>query len=305
MELGFGMSVDPINILITALQELCKRIGHVVIELEDQRKDIMIEKESLCQFSGYVSEINMILQVLKANRVENSTESMATRSALRNLNSQLKQACEVIEKYKSGSRLWLLFNYRSMLKQMEQSAKGISETVSMLGMGNHDPIWSLKSKIEKLASNLRLLEFQSTPAMEATALKIENLMAQNGRNMEFRNKLLERIMAAVGATTNTLFVREELVLLRREKEMMEAQKKRAEALRLSQLIGFLSSLEMVSNTGEGSTSYSSVAITENANRQAIIVNSSRQLDLIDQLIQVPVKRQGDGRPCCNLMWAQL
>ncbi|RWR86906.1 U-box domain-containing protein 44-like protein isoform X1 [Cinnamomum micranthum f. kanehirae] len=268
MELGFGMSVDPINILITALQELCKRIGHVVIELEDQGKDIMIEKESLCQFSGYVSEINMILQVLKANRVENSTESMATRSALRNLNSQLKQACEVIEKYKSGSRLWLLFNYRSMLKQMEQSAKGISETVSMLGMGNHDPTWSLKSKIEKLASNLRLLEFQSTPAMEATALKIEELMAQNGRNMEFRNKLLERIMAAVGATTNTLFVREELVLLRREKEMMEAQKKQAEALRLSQLIG------------EGSTSYSSVAITENANRQAIIVNSSRQLDLI-------------------------
>lgn len=290
MELSLNMSVDPINLLITAMQELCKRIGHAVIELEDQSKDAMIEKDSLHQFSGYVSEINMILQALNAKRVENSTEPVATGSALQNLNSQLSQACEIIEKFKSGSRLRVLLNSRSLLKEMEQSVKGISEAVSILGMAIHGPTGSLKSKIEKLASNLRLMEFRLAAATEAIVWEIENLMPQNGRNMEFANKLLEKITEAVGATTNTLILREELELLRREKEEMEAQNQQAEVLQLSRLIRLLSNLEMVSNTAGGSTSSSPVAITENANRQATVANWSRQQNLIKSL-KCPLSRK--------------
>ncbi|KAJ8644282.1 hypothetical protein MRB53_006030 [Persea americana] len=281
------MSIDPLNILIGALQELCNRVARAVMELETERKDVLIEKKSLQQFSRYVSEISMLLQALKNKRIEQSIESTTTRNALQHLNSQLKTACEIIEKHKSGSRVRLLMNFSLLLEQMEQSAKEISETVMMLGVANHDTIHTIKSKTDQIADNLRSLEFRSAAATEAIVLEIEKSMVQNGRNREHNRQLLQKVAQAVGAAGNTSVVHEELELLQREKAEMEAKMQKSEALQLSQLIRLLSSStgsEMVSNQVEEMTDAAlrnEVRQVSQEERTVVIVNANnRQEDLI-------------------------
>lgn len=253
MESHFDMSMEPMSFLIGVMQEHCKRVVQGVMGLETERKDVMIEKKSLRQFSKYVSELNMLLQALKNRRIDHSLESTTVRNVLQNLNLQLKEACEVIEKHKSGSRVWLLMNFSLLLEQMKQSAKEISETVTTLGVVNHETILSLKSKTDQIADNLRSLEFRSAAATEAIVLEIGRSMEQNCRNRGHNRQLLQRIVEAVGGTTNTSLVDEELELLQKEKEEMEAKQQQSEAHQLSQLIRLLSSSsenEMVSNQAE-------------------------------------------------------
>lgn len=269
----FDLSPEPVDFLLSALQELCNQIGRGVMELEDERRDVMIEKESLLQFSKYVNEIKNLLQVLQAKRLESLKESASTRNALQSLDLQLRQAYEIIKKYKSGSRLWLLLKFSSLLKQMEQSAKEISETVSILSIANYDTTHNIASKTEQLVSNLHSLEFRSAAATEAIVSEIEKSMAQNGRNREHTNKLLQKIAEAVGVTASASLVHEELELLKREKEEMEAKKQQDEALQLSQLIGLLSSSEMVSRSkAEGSANAPSSSQHGSWETRAVTVN---------------------------------
>ncbi|XP_058102797.1 U-box domain-containing protein 44-like [Magnolia sinica] len=256
--LSLDMAVDPMTLVISSVQELCTRIAKGAMELQDEAEDVMIDKESFRQFSNYISEIKILLQTLHAGRVEATVGSTSTKETLQALESQLREACKIIEKYKSGSRLRLLLNCESVLSQMGQLALEIANTVSLLGTANLNTVLSLKSKIDQIVGGLQSMEFKYAAKTEAIVSEIERLMAQNGRNREHTVRLLQKVAEAVGVGQNASLVRTELELLKQEKEEMEAQKKQAEALQLSQLMQFLNSSGLASGRRGERTAASSL-----------------------------------------------
>ncbi|XP_077227304.1 U-box domain-containing protein 44-like [Tasmannia lanceolata] len=235
--------MNPMDITITAVQELCNNVMGMVLEAEVQ--DHMFEKESFRKFSEYIAKIKSLVQVLHDKRVGSTTSSASMRMTLQTLASQLRNTCKIIENYRSGSRIRLFVNSRSMLSQMQQSAKDIAETISLLGSANFSVTLDLKAKTDQIASNLRSMEFRSVAGTEAIILDIERSISQNDRNRDHAIKLLRNIAKAIGVSPEVSLLRKELEVLKKENEEMEAQKQQAEALQLSQLIQFLSSSEIV------------------------------------------------------------
>ncbi|XP_042498863.1 U-box domain-containing protein 44-like [Macadamia integrifolia] len=233
---------------VALLQELCNKVANRVRELITETKDVMVEEASFQKFSRYISELNVFLQALQARGIiEARTNSESTRAALETLDSLLKKACTIIRSYKTGSRLRLFLKAQTLLKQMQDLAQEIADTISLLELANQNVALNLNSKTDQIINNLRSMELRSTAATEAIVSEIEKSTTQNGRSQAHATQLLEKIADATGVTANASLVRNELALLKQEKEEMEAQKKQAEALQLSQLIQLLYSTEIIGN----------------------------------------------------------
>ncbi|KAL5993684.1 hypothetical protein ACLOJK_040936 [Asimina triloba] len=238
------LKVEPISFAIAAVQELCNRFARCVKMFEAEAEDVMIDKKSFNELSRYISQIKVLMQELHHHRV-GITDTESTKAALRALETQLRKACEILDNYKSESRLHRFLNCETILLQMQQSAEGIAEILSLLGMANLSPVLGLKANIDKIAGDLQSIEFKNAASTEAIVLEIERSMALNGQNHEHTVRLLQKVAEAVGVGQNVSLVRTELELLKQEREEFQAQKQ-AEALQLSQLMQFLNSSRQAS-----------------------------------------------------------
>ncbi|KAJ4973561.1 hypothetical protein NE237_006735 [Protea cynaroides] len=233
------------------LQELCNKVATRAAELIMETKDVMMEEASFQIFSKYISQLNVILQAFQARGIEATTNSEPTKAALESLDSQLQRGCTIIKGYKTGSRFSLFLKSHSLLKQMQDLAQEIANTVALLEQANLNVVLELNSKTDQIINNLRFIELRSAAATESIVSEIKKSTAQNDRNQAHAIQLVKKIADATGTSANASLIRNELELLKLEKEEMEAQKKQAEALQLSQLIQLLYSTEIVGNPNPG------------------------------------------------------
>lgn len=241
--MDFNIGIEDIGAAV--LQELWNRVTLQAIKLAGETRDVVLAKDSFQEFSGSISQLISVLQTVDAGKVEAELGSEFTKTTLQKLNSQLHLACDVIEDCRSGSRLRLILRLSRVLAQMQGLAKEIAETISSLQLVNLSISLNVKTMIGNIIDKLGSMEFQSSTAIERISSEIENSIKQERNNHRSAMKLLEKIAEAVGASENTSLVQQELTILKQEKEEMEAQKKQAEALQLSQLIQLLYSTEIV------------------------------------------------------------
>lgn len=234
-----------VDVGVAVLQELWNKVAFQAMEIVTETRDVVLEKDSLQEFSRSISELSTLLRALDAERVESAMGLESTKAALETLNSQLREAAKIIKGYKSGSCLRLLLHSHSIRLQMQNLSNEMATTISSFQLVTLDMSLNLKTMINQIINNLRSIEFRSTAATETLAFEIENSISQHSRNQENSMKLLEKIAEAVGARENASLVQNELALLKQEKEEMEDQKKQAEALQLAQLIQLLYSTDIV------------------------------------------------------------
>lgn len=239
---------------VTILQELWNRVALQTVELAKETRDVVLEKDSFREFSRSISELDILLQALNVRQIEAAIGSEFTKAALEKLNSQLRKARKIIKDCKSGSRLRFLLHSHSMLMQFQALARDIAATISSFQLINLDMAMNLKSMNDKIISSLNSMEFRMEVGTETIASEIENSISLSFRNKENSVKLLKKIAEVVGVNASAALVQNELAILKQEKEEMEVQKKRAEALQLSQLIQLLYSTEIVSRPQNEETS---------------------------------------------------
>ncbi|XP_058092848.1 U-box domain-containing protein 44-like [Magnolia sinica] len=232
--------IDEKNVLEAALQNLCDLFVAKVMNADSNARDVMIDKESSRQFSKYVTDINILLKSLHAQRVEDRIGQGPAKATLQKLDSQVREACEIIKRCESGSSLSLLLNPGDVLAQMRRTANEIAETVSLLGVSNLNTTLEVKSKTDRILNDLQSLEFRSAATAEAIISEIEKTMTKSGSSQALNIQLLQKIAEAVGARQNASPKQREPDLL---KEDMKPQKQ-GEELQLSQLMQFLHSSEV-------------------------------------------------------------
>ncbi|OWM76269.1 U-box domain-containing protein 44-like [Punica granatum] len=231
------------------LQELWNRVAKQAVELSAETRDVMFEKNSFQEFSRNISQLNILLRALDAKKIEAAIGVQLTEMALDTLSTQLQRGRRIVQNCKSRSRLRVLLHSGSVLQQMQVLSKEIAVTISSFQLMNLGISSNLKSMNKGIIHGLRSTEFRSSIATETIMAEIERSMTEDRKDRDNSMKLLERIAEAVGSTSggNMALIREELAILKREKEEMEAQKKEAEALQLSQLIQLLYSTELVAS----------------------------------------------------------
>jgi hypothetical protein len=203
---GLDFSIGMGDVGYAVLQELWNRVAVQTMGLVSETKDVLFEKDSFLEFSRSISELNILLSSLDAQKVENTLGLESTRAALTTLNQQLKKASKTIEDYKCGSRLRLLLKSHSILLQMEDVAKDIAKTISSFQLVNLNIALNLNTMTNQIINNLGSMEFRSAVATEKIASEMENLISENMKNRENARKLLEKIAEAVGARPNASLV---------------------------------------------------------------------------------------------------
>lgn len=252
--------MDLGDVGVAILQELWKKVASSAAVLGSETKDVMFEKESFREFSNHIARLGILLEGCRPKRVQ-TTSFESTKDSLKSLHSQLNSATNIIKEYKSGSKLRFMLNSHSVLEQMQKLATEIAGTISLLEFTNIDATLHLKSETDKVINSLRSIEFSSKSATEAVVSEIEKSMARHAINHDHSMALLQKIAEACGTSADASLKQNELSLLKQEKEEMEAQKKQAEALQLSQLITLLNSSDiMPDKPEEGSTIFGSDAI---------------------------------------------
>lgn len=252
--------MDLGDVGVAVLQELWKKVASAAAVLGSETKDVMFEKESFMEFSNHIARLSILLEGCRPNRVQ-ATSFDSTKDSLKSLHSQLNAATNIIKEYKSGSKLRFMLNTHSVLEQMQKLATEIAGTISLLEFTNIDTTLHLKSETDKVINSLRSIEFSSKSTTEAVVSEIEKSMASHAINHDHSMALLQKIAEACGTSADASLKQNELSLLKQEKEEMEAQKKQAEALQLSQLITLLNSSDiMPDKPEEGSTIFGSDAI---------------------------------------------
>ncbi|KAL5732349.1 hypothetical protein ACOSQ2_032041 [Xanthoceras sorbifolium] len=241
--MDFNIGIEDVGLAV--LQELWNRVAFQTVDLVSETRDAVLGKNSFQEFSRSINELRTLLQALDVRKIGVAKGSEFTKARLEALDSQLRKAREIVNDYKSGSRLRLLLHSNSLLSQMQDLARDIAATISSFQLVNLDMALNLKTMTNQIISSLESMEFRSAVATETIALEIENSISQNSRNQEHSVRLLEKIAEAVGASSNASLVQNELAILKQEKEEMEAAKKQAEALQLSQLIQLLYSTEII------------------------------------------------------------
>ncbi|KAF5203047.1 U-box domain-containing protein [Thalictrum thalictroides] len=226
------------------IEELLDRVIFGAMELVSETNDVMFEKKSFREFSKHISQLHTIFKALQAKRVE-TARLESTTATLEALHSQLNRACNIIRKYKSGSKLLLMLNSHSVLKKMQELTAEIAGTIALLHLTNIGTSLAIKFETDKIINNLRSVEFSSRTKTDSIASEIEKSMASHEINRDHTMEVLNKIAEACGTSMNASLVQNELALLKQEKEEMEAQKQQSEAFQLSQLITFLYSSDMV------------------------------------------------------------
>lgn len=247
-------SIGPEDLAAGIVQELWNEVGRQVIKLVSETKDVTVEKKSFQEFSRSISELNILLSTIDSRKIEAARGSQSTKASLETLNSHLKRACDIIQKYKSRSRFQLLLNSHKVLLQMQDVAKDIANAISFLQLVNLDIALNLKTKMDQIINNLTRIEFKSALATDSIASEINNSISQNSHSKENAQKFLVKIAEVTGAKINSSMVREELALLKQEKEELELQKNQAEALHISQLMQLLYSTKIITREHDEETS---------------------------------------------------
>ncbi|KAK6146012.1 hypothetical protein DH2020_019881 [Rehmannia glutinosa] len=118
--------VIPIGTILAVL-------SNQIIKTAQAAKDVVFEKESFKVLAKHLLDIEPVLKELQSQQLN---DSPSARQALESLETDVKKANKLIDKYKSRARFYLLVKCRHIVKEMQDVTREIGNSLSALSLAN-------------------------------------------------------------------------------------------------------------------------------------------------------------------------
>ncbi|KAL3634494.1 hypothetical protein CASFOL_021548 [Castilleja foliolosa] len=220
----------PIGTILAVLSNQIMKTAHAA-------KDVVFEKESFKVLSKHLLDIEPVLTELQSQQLN---DSPAARQALESLESDVKKANNLVEKYKNRARFYLLFKCRHIVNEIQDVTREIGNSLASLSLANVEVLSGISDKVHKLQNEMQRAEFESARSRLQIVDKLKQGISEQSYDKEFANDMLKEIARAVGVPVEPTEISKELSGIKREKEEAENRKERAEVLFLEQVIELLS-----------------------------------------------------------------
>ncbi|CAI8601811.1 unnamed protein product [Vicia faba] len=240
-----GLELIPIGTILAVLT------SHVV-RTASAAKDVLIDKESFNVLSKHLLDI---APVLKELQLQELNESQAARVALESLESDVKQASNLVEKYKNTGRFYLLMKCRYIVKEVEQVIRDIGRSLAALSLANTEVLSRISDQVNRLQSEMQRAEFEASQSQLDIVDKLNHGIKEQKLDQAFANNMLEEIARAVGVPVEPSEISKEIASIRWEKEEALNRKERAEVIFLEQIILLLSQADAASDYEEVKKQY--------------------------------------------------
>eukprot|EP00250_Pteridium_aquilinum_P008873 c18275_g1_i1 orf=636-3776(-) len=236
--LCLSMSLGELNQMVSIpIAELLTRVLVQMKETAHSAKDVLIEKESFAQLSSYLTRVSPVLAELQSNGVK---DTPIFRISLECLGRELMNAKDLVHTCQTKSKFYLFINCRSVVKKMQQITNEIGRALSLLPLAQLELSIDTKEKTDLLLQEMQNAEFKITHVAEEVAGKIELGLKDQMQSSNFSNDLLMQIAEAVDVDLSPSFLKTELEQLKKDKQIAELKKDKAEALHLDQIASLLS-----------------------------------------------------------------
>ncbi|PIM98660.1 Ubiquitin--protein ligase [Handroanthus impetiginosus] len=220
----------PIGTILTVLSSQIYKTAQAA-------KDVVFEKESFRVLAKHLLDINPVLKELQSQQL---SESPAVRQALESLETDVKKANNLVEKYKGRARFYLLVKCRHIVKEVQDVTREIGKSLEALPLANIEVLSGISDQVTRLQNEMQRAEFKAPQSRLQIVDKLNQGLSDQVFDKEFANDILEEIARAVGVPVEPTEISRELANFKREKEEAENRKERAEVLFLEQIIELLS-----------------------------------------------------------------
>ncbi|KAI5406981.1 putative U-box domain-containing protein 42 isoform X2 [Lathyrus oleraceus] len=240
-----GLELIPIGTILAVLTSQ-------VVRTANAAKDVLIDKESFNILSKHLLDI---APVLKELQLQELNESQAARVALESLESDVKQASNLVEKYRNSGRFYLLMKCRYIVKEVEQVIRDIGRSLAALSLANTEVLSRISDQVNRLQSEMQRAEFEASQSQLDIVDKLNHGIKEQKLDQAFVNDMLEEIARAVGVPVEPSEISKEIASIRWEKEEAANRKERAEVIFLEQIILLLSQADTASDFEEVKKQY--------------------------------------------------
>ncbi|KAK8709285.1 hypothetical protein V6N13_060306 [Hibiscus sabdariffa] len=142
---------------MVSLPELFSQTAFAVLDCIHVAKAVITQIEIFEKFSNFMDKITLILKDLSKS---NANDSESLRNGLDILNTEIKVVKQLAHECGTRNRVYLLINYRKILKQLENRGKEISKALNFIKRGEiHGENMGMKNELEEFK-----VEIQGTKA---------------------------------------------------------------------------------------------------------------------------------------------
>ncbi|XP_057783316.1 U-box domain-containing protein 43-like [Salvia miltiorrhiza] len=227
-------------------------LSHQIIKISQAAKDIVFEKESFRVLVEHLLDIEPVLRELQSQQLN---DSPAARQALESLETNVKQAHTLVDKYKGRARFYLLVKCRHIVKEIQDVTREIGDSLAALSLANLEVLSGISDQVHKLQHEMQRAQFEASHARLLIVDKLNQGISDQAFDKEFANDMLKEIARAVGVPVEPSEITKELASFKREKEEAENRKERAEVFFLEQVIELLSRADAARDFEEVSNQY--------------------------------------------------
>ncbi|XP_051129858.1 U-box domain-containing protein 43-like [Andrographis paniculata] len=217
----------------TILAVLTKQI----IKTAQAAKDVVFEKESFKVLGEHLHDIEPVLKELQSQQL---SDSPATRQALESLETNVKKANNLVEKYKGRARFYLLVKCRHIVKEIQEVTREIGNSLAEFSFANVEVLSGISDQVNRLQNEMQRAELEAAQSRLQIVDKLNQGLSDQVFDKDFANDMLKQIARAVGIPVEPTSISRELANFKKEKEEAEIRKEQAEVLFLEQVIELLS-----------------------------------------------------------------
>lgn len=212
-------------------------VSNQIIKTAQAANDVVFEKESFKVLGKHLLDIEPVLKELQLKQLN---DSPVARQALESLESDIKKANNLVEKYKDRARFYLLVKCRHIVKEIQDVTRDIGKSLAALSLVNIEVLSGISDQVNRLQTEMQRAEFEASHSRLEIVDKLNQGLSDQTFDKEFANDMLEEIARAVGVPVEVKEISRELENFKREKEEAANRKERAEVLFLEQVIELLS-----------------------------------------------------------------
>lgn len=227
-------------------------LSNQILKISQAAKDVVFEKESFRVLVEHLLDIEPVLKELQSQQLD---DSPAARHALESLETDVKKAHSLVEKYKGRARFYLLLKCRHIVKEIQDVTREIGDSLAALSLANVEVLSGISDQVHRLQNEMQRAEFEASQSRLQIVDKLNQGISDQAFDKEFANNMLMEIARAVGVPVEPSEISKELAGFKREKEEAENRKERAEVFFLEQVIELLSRADAARDYEEVSDQY--------------------------------------------------
>lgn len=244
MDIVSGSSLGPVLDAVSQTIE-------AIIEIVTNSDNIPIKKR-FTELSSYLERIVPLLREL--NRKDTpASEGLTTFVDI--LNHQTEEAKKLIRNCSERNRIYLLVNYRSIAKHIEEITNEIIHAISCIPFASLNISLKIREDIEQLVSRMQDAEIGAAGVEEEILEKIETGIQERNVDRSYANSLLVSIAKAVGVSTDRSALKKEFSEFKSEIENLRLRKDKAEAMQMDQIIALLERADVASSLDDREKKY--------------------------------------------------